>query len=186
MTGEYADSPFFAASLALELPESANFLGAGDFDADGHWDLVAAAASGHGLYLLRGDGHGAFAAARSVKLPGRVTALVTGEINRADGLTDIIVAVAAESGPKLLAFEGPEGALRSKPEEFSLPGEAAALALGAYVSEGRRLDLCALGCRVVNSLRQPLPPSSTEGSHQRKSGVEIGKHSQTRFETLKG
>jgi hypothetical protein len=91
---------------------------------------VTAAASGRSLYLLRGDGHGGFAAATSIELPGGVTALATGEINRADGLTDIIVAAAAESGPKLLVFEGPEGALRSKPEEFSLSAEATSLALG--------------------------------------------------------
>ena len=55
---------------------------------------------------------------------------MTGEINRADGLTDVVVAVVAESGPKLLIFEGPEGALRSKPEEFTLSAEATSLALG--------------------------------------------------------
>jgi Tol biopolymer transport system component len=128
--GEFTDTPFFAPSTSMALPAPPGFLGAGDFDADGHWDVVAAAASSRSLYWLRGDGRGGFSAATSIELPGRVTAMVTGEINRADGLTDTVVAVSADSGPKLLVFEGPEGALRSKPEEFSLSADATSLALG--------------------------------------------------------
>jgi CSLREA domain-containing protein len=56
--------------------------------------------------------------------------LVTGEINRADGLDDVVVAVAGADGPAVLVFEGPEGALRGKPKVISVTAEVSALALG--------------------------------------------------------
>src|SRR5207248_2413087 len=86
-------------------------LASADFDAGSHWDLVAAARGGNALWLLPGDGKGSFGAARRIDLPGSVTTLLTGEINRADGLTDVVVGVVAADGPKALVFEGPEGAL---------------------------------------------------------------------------
>ncbi len=128
--GSYTDSPFLSPAHVFEVAEAADFVGAGDFDADGHWDVVAAARGGNALWLLPGDGHGSFGAARRIDLPGRVITLVTGEINRADGLVDVVVGVVAADGPKALVFESPEGALRGKPEAFGLPADATAMALG--------------------------------------------------------
>lgn len=54
------------------------------------------------------------------------------EINRADGLIDIVVGVVADDGPKALVFEGPEGALKARPEVFRLPSQPNALALGQF------------------------------------------------------
>ena len=105
-------------------------IGAGDFDADGHWDIVAARTGGDKLFWLRGDGRGNFAKAQAIELHGTVTALVTGEMNRADGLTDVAVGFIASDGPRVLVFESPEGALRGAPESFKLSAPASALALG--------------------------------------------------------
>ena len=60
--GEFTSAAFHRAAGSLALPEAADFLGAGDFDADGHWDIVAARHGGTKLYWLRGDGLGNFAA----------------------------------------------------------------------------------------------------------------------------
>ncbi|MEK6285861.1 MAG: HYR domain-containing protein [Acidobacteriota bacterium] len=128
--GEFTDQPFLSPARAFDLPEAPDFLGAGDFDADGHWDVVTASRRDTALYLLTGDGHGNFAAAKRIELPGRVTALATGEVNRADGLTDVVVGIVAANGPKVLVFESLEGALRGKAEEFDLPAEATAIAIG--------------------------------------------------------
>jgi len=57
---------------------------------------------------------------------------VTGEINRADGLTDLVLAVNGEQGSQVLVFEGPEGALRAEPETFSMPAAVTSLALGQF------------------------------------------------------
>jgi hypothetical protein len=50
-----------------------------------------------------------------------VTALVTGEINRADGLTDVVIGIVGPDGPHALVFESPDGALRGEPEAYNIP-----------------------------------------------------------------
>src|SRR5260370_28253460 len=96
--GQYIDSPFLPKARVFELRDPPDFLGAGDFDNDGHWDVVTAARNSQALYLLPGDGHGGFGPARRIDLPGRVTTLTTGEMNLADGLVDVVVAVAGADG----------------------------------------------------------------------------------------
>ena len=113
------------------MPEAAHFVGAGDFDADGHWDVVAARVGGSALYLLRGDGRGNLVPAERIELPGVLTAFTTGEMNRKDGLIDIIVGVSENFGAAALIFESPAGALRGQPEKISLPAAASGVALGA-------------------------------------------------------
>ena len=125
-------SAFLAPTRLFELNGAPDFLAAGDFNADGHSDVVAAAHSSKALSLFAGDGHGGFAAAAEITLPGAVTSLVSGEVNRADGLADIIIGVGADDGPKVMLFEGPDGALKSKPEVFSIDSEARSLALGRF------------------------------------------------------
>jgi hypothetical protein len=129
-TGQFTDLPFLSPAQVFEVPDAPDFLGTGDFDADGHWDVVAAVRGSDSLYLLPGNGRGGFDPAKQIELPGTVTALVTGEINRRDGLDDVVAGIVGLDGPQLLVFEGPEGALGGKPEAFALPGEATALALG--------------------------------------------------------
>ena len=125
---------FLPQARTITLPEAPDFLGAGDFNADGHWDLVAARRGGSSLYFLRGDGRGGFADAEKIDLPGSVTALATGEVNRADGLTDIVVGVngGAAAGSQVLVFESPNGALRGKPEVFVMPAPVTGLALAQF------------------------------------------------------
>ncbi len=126
----FIDSAFLPHARAVSLPAPPDFLSAGDFDADGHWDVVSAQAGANALFLLAGDGRGGFLPARRIQLRGSVTVMVAGEINRADGLTDLAVSINAGDGPKALVFEGPEGALRAEPEEIQLPAEARAMAMG--------------------------------------------------------
>ena len=141
---------FLPDARVFALPEAADFLAVGDFDADGHWDIVAARSGSSALYLLKGDGHGGFAEAERIPLPGNVTAMTSGEINRPDGLTDLMVAVNRGSGAQALVFESPAGALRGEPETFELPADASALAVipldgglmnGLAVAAGRHLML---------------------------------------------
>jgi hypothetical protein len=128
--GAFTDAPFLSPAFVFGVPEAADFAGAGDFDGDSHWDMVAAKHGSNRLYLLSGDGKGGLALSRTIALEGAVTALVVGEINRRDGLNDIVVAIDGETGAKALVFEGPEGALKAKPEAFTLPAVATSLALG--------------------------------------------------------
>jgi len=93
---------FLPNPRSFSVPEAPNFIATGDFDADGHWDVVTAQLGSSALYFLKGDGHGGFAAPQRILLTGNVTAMIAGEINRADGLTDLIVAVNSAGGPRVL------------------------------------------------------------------------------------
>jgi len=146
---EKTGEPFFPDTRDVPLPVAPDFIGAGDFDADGHLDVVVANRSGERLHWLSGDGRGGFAEAQTAALPGQVTALLTGEVNRADGLADVIVGVNGAGGPQLLVFEGADGALRRAPEIFELPAAASGFALGHFDDDGM-IDLAvAAGERLL-------------------------------------
>jgi len=105
--GTFTDAPFLSPASVFATPVAADFVGAGDFDADGHWDLVVGARSSDSLFLWSGDGRGGLKQTKQIRLPGPVTAMTTGETNRADGLTDIVVGVAHAGAAQVLVFEGP-------------------------------------------------------------------------------
>jgi VCBS repeat protein len=133
--GTFTDAPFLSPAFVVGVPEAADFIGAGDFDGDSHWDVLAAKRGRNRLYLLSGDGKGGLALSRTIALQGTISALVVGEINRRDGLNDIVVGIDGEAGAKALVFEGPEGAFKANPEEFTLPTAATSLALGRLDDE---------------------------------------------------
>ncbi|GEM_PF-827133 len=128
--GERAFEALGVSARVLDVPISLDLMGAGDFDADGFEDIIAATRGGVALYLLRGNGAGGFYPAEALQLPGSVTALTTGDLNRRDGLEDVVVAIASPQGAQALVFEWPEGALEGEPEIFDLPAPATALAIG--------------------------------------------------------
>src|SRR5207253_7469048 len=138
--GTFTAAPFLSTALALEVGAPADFLGAGDFDADGHWDIVFAARGGMALHFLPGDGKGGFGPEKEIRLTGGVTAMVTGEINRPDGLTDLVVGIDGEQGSQVCVFEGPLGAMRAQLELFSAPHAVTSLSLG-QVDNDYEMDL---------------------------------------------
>src|SRR5207247_4781834 len=159
--GEFTDAPFLSPAKVFEVPSEPDFIGAGDFDADGHLDVVMAARGGNHLYWMAGEGHGGFGSTQVIELPGRVTAMAVGEINRRDGLADVVIGIdrsanagsaggtpAVDEGAggtpayraQLLVFEGPEGALKHEPEMIALPAPATSLALG-QLDDSYEMDL---------------------------------------------
>jgi hypothetical protein len=133
--GEFTAAAFHSSARSFSVPKAVDFIGAGDFDADGHWDIIAASKGDARFYWLRGDGKGNFGEAQVVELPGAVTALATGEINRVDGLTDIAVGIVAADGARALIFESADGALRGAPETFALSAPVNAFAFGQLDEE---------------------------------------------------
>lgn len=147
--GTFTETPFLSPALVASVPRAPDFLGTGDFDGDDRLDIVTASRDGDSLHLLSGDGVGGLNQGVEIELPGNVTALAAGEINRADGLTDLAVGVVRESGPAMLVYEGPLGALRSQPETFPLPGPTSDLAIG-QLDDDPALDLAvAAGNRLT-------------------------------------
>jgi hypothetical protein len=134
IAGRFTKAPFLAGARAFALPEPPDFLHTGDFDGDGHFDVIAAA-SGGGAVVLRGDGEGSLGPAQPITLPGVVTAMAVGDINGPDGLADVAIGVATPTGPRLIAFAGYDGAWTSSPTVFDLPAPATAVALGAFDDE---------------------------------------------------
>ena len=133
-------SPFLATAQVFAGPQPANFVAAGDFDADGHLDLVTATSGSNKLYLLSGEGNGNFRRALRIPLPGALSTLIAGEINRRDGLSDLIVGVSDTSGAEVLIYSSPEGAINGTPEIIHVPSPIRALALGR-LSGGAYEDL---------------------------------------------
>jgi hypothetical protein len=130
----------FDPSIAThDVSMAPDFVVTGDFDADGHADAVIAGRRAAFLTMLVGDGTGALAAPRQLSLPGSLDALAAGDVNRTDGLFDLVAAVSTPSGSRLEIFESPEGAFRATPEEIKLPDRAVAVAIadldGDFVSD---------------------------------------------------
>jgi hypothetical protein len=128
--GEFTSNPFPAVGATMALPQPAEFVATGDFDADGHWDVVVASSGSTKLHWLRGDGRGNLGVPSAIELGGTVTALAAGEVNRVDGLSDLLVGIVTASGARALVFESAEGALRGAPESFALSAAATAFAIG--------------------------------------------------------
>src|SRR5215813_2963339 len=57
---ETVDEPFHSAESVTQSPVAPEFIATGDFDADGHLDIVVADRDVERLYWMSGDGRGAF------------------------------------------------------------------------------------------------------------------------------
>ena len=123
--------PFSAPCSVTATGETPDLVATGDFDNDGHRDVAIAAHGALAIDILTGNGRGVLNATRTLAVPGRVTALTSGDVNLADGLADLVVAVSDDSGARLLVFEGPDGALRAEPESIDLPASAHRVRIGA-------------------------------------------------------
>ena len=121
---------FRPGGFLFDLPMAADFLGAGDFDNDGHPDLVAGAKGGRVLVLLKGDGAGGFARPVEQPLPGRLSHLLVGDVNHPDAIADIVAAVEKEGRTEVLVYEGAEGAWSAKPEVVRRGAPVTTLAIG--------------------------------------------------------
>jgi hypothetical protein len=83
-----ADEDRVAETRTVPFADTADSVAAGDFDGEGHADVVVAS-RGRELTFLPGKGGGKFGSAERLPLPGAVTALTYGEVHCADGLADL-------------------------------------------------------------------------------------------------
>ncbi len=125
-----SNETFVLTDKSFALNVSADFLFAGDFNADGHTDILAAQKNANFLAFLSGDGRGDFSLPQAVKIDGNLTAIEAGEIGRRDGQMDLTVAFSNSKGAFLGVFEHPESAFKHKPEIYKLNQPATEIAIG--------------------------------------------------------
>lgn len=135
--------PYSRRALAFEAPVPPELMAAGDFDADGSFDLVVARRGDSAFYLLRGNGSGVFVATRTQAVDGRITALTSGDVDCRDGLADLALGLLKAEGPSIAVFSGPQGALAATPDLFPVDGAVRALEVGD-VTDGPGADVAAL------------------------------------------
>lgn len=142
-----ADGARFFPATAFATPVVPEFIATGDFDNDGHLDVVTAATTQSRLALFVGDGHGWLQPARTIALPGTPTAMARGDFGRRDGLADLAIAVRSSDGTALLVFRAAQGALQAAPARIALPAPAGAI---AFWRNGARIDIAAnLGRQIA-------------------------------------
>lgn len=118
--GTSVDAPFLPEIPVGETVDAPELLVAGDFDNDGHRDLVHAARGETSLTLAAGNGRGGFAHGLPIPLPGALRSLATGELGRADGLLELFAEVDASDGHAIdalqtVVLESALGAARAVP-----------------------------------------------------------------------
>ena len=129
-------APFFPEPTVFPLETAPDFLLVGDFNGDANADAVFATRDESGFFVAWGDGQGGLAEAEARSLPGAVTAALSAELNRADGLPELVFAVSSEQEDAVLVFQHPNGALQGTSERFPLPGPALDLAAGRLNDDG--------------------------------------------------
>ncbi|HVS64072.1 MAG TPA: right-handed parallel beta-helix repeat-containing protein [Thermoanaerobaculia bacterium] len=165
--------PFAPSATIHPLAAPPEILLAGDFDADGRDDLAHTSPGADRVHLLLELERERPASAELV-LPGRVLEAIAGEINRRDGLEDLIVAVDGEEGARLVVYEGWRGASSAVPETVDLPGPPEQLLLGDFDrSHPRDLALRINGNLhlLVGRDRRLAPTRAAPSGDERRDGV---------------
>lgn len=124
---------FFPGRLAANVPEAPLFVETGDFTGDGHQDVLCTWRGSTQLWLLAGDGNGNVLPAREIKIPGSITAVQVGQINRHDGLNDVMLGVSTADEAHLLVFDSATGGLGARPETISVSSPVTEIAVGNVI-----------------------------------------------------
>jgi CSLREA domain-containing protein len=119
-------SPFLSETRTIGLPISVDFVQTGDFTRDGNADVITASRSSNELVLLIGDGKGNFSEPREIFVGGNVSVMTVSDVNRLDGLADVIVGV----GNEVLVYQGLGDILSREPSRISLSNNVETIAVG--------------------------------------------------------
>ncbi|MEW6128598.1 MAG: BACON domain-containing carbohydrate-binding protein [Acidobacteriota bacterium] len=131
--GESTDAAYLGKAQVFEVSDAPELMVTGDFDNDGFLDVAFTNRGSNQLFVLPGTGKGGFAELYWLDLPDVVTALATGDVNRADGLADLLVGLRTGN---LLVFEGVRGAINEPAENFNLPFEVTSISLEQMDTDG--------------------------------------------------
>jgi CSLREA domain-containing protein/uncharacterized repeat protein (TIGR01451 family) len=159
--GQYPPG-FMADAVSLELPVAPELMAAGDFDHDGHADLVVAQRGDNAVYLMRGNAAGLGMPEKLAQVAG-VDAIVAGHIDQPDGFADLAVAVSGKSGASLQTYTA---GIDAQARVQSLPAAVSELHVGqiddspmgdfAMLSAGKVLLLHGMDRSMRASAADPL------------------------------
>ena len=152
--GQFHDS-FLPGAALLSVPEAPEFLAVGDFDRDGHLDILTATRGNDTMYVTLGD-EGGFSAPQSLHLPGAVTAMVAGQTDNA--LSEVAFGISSYAGSQVLVYAAKESVLTATPITYSLPATATALAIGQF-DDSSPMDLAAAAGNQVLILHDAGQPA---------------------------
>ena len=122
--------PFAQPQNRIKLSVRPAFFVVADVTLDGHLDLLFASAGSDHLLRRDGDGEGGFAPPVMHRLPGRITLLETGDMDRGDGVIDLLIGVEAPQQSLLLLEHGSHRPFLQRPEMIELPHSGSAAAAG--------------------------------------------------------
>lgn len=123
-------APFKSNTRSTNVPAAADFVFSGDFNRDTKLDAAFAARGDSFLYVLEGDGKGNFPNLRRIKVAGAITSVAAGDVNRADGLTDLVVGTRTADRSEMQIFAGLGDIFASAPLVHNLPSQAEAIVVG--------------------------------------------------------
>lgn len=126
-----------------------DFIAAGDFDADGHFDIAVAARDSSSVRFLRGNGKGDLVLVKTLELNGNVTAFLADDLNRRDGTNDLIVGIRTGQGSQLLIFEDPYGVMKAKPEVYEFDAPITSLTIGSIEGDAHYDLVVAAGSELA-------------------------------------
>ena len=164
-------APFLPEARLINLPIAPDYIGAGDFNRDGYKDIVAAERGDSRAFLLLGNSRGNYRLSY-VELSGRVTAMLTENIDPSDNAADVAFAVTGETGASVLIYNNATDAFGSEPETYRLAAAATSLAIGQLDSLAP-MDILAAGngkAAIIHGAYPENTDSRTEQTEALRSG----------------
>lgn len=154
--GTFSDRPFLSPIIDLEVPVAPSLMAALDFNGDQHSDLIIGSSGKSSLYVLFGNGHGAFEGTEEISLPGVVTAMIGGGVPEPIGFDSLAVAVSGPDGPQILIYDNRPVPLNTEPRCVQLIHKVKDLTWGRIDGDGS-VDLVAVaGNEIVIVPGRPL------------------------------
>ena len=148
-TGTLIESPFLPPVQEVTVLDAPDFVGGGDFDADGHADLVVLTRGKSELLLISGDGQGGLHPTQRIDLPGLVTTAAVSQLSLATGSASLAIALQGSDGDELLFLSHSQQVGMSDFQRMKLPGTVTACTFGQLTQTSTADLIVAVGNQLV-------------------------------------
>jgi CSLREA domain-containing protein len=159
---DYPD-PFLSETAVLSTPEAPEFLATGDFDRDGHLDIIAGTRGSGALYLLAGDENHGFQEPRAVPLPGVLTTMTARQKTQGDSWAALVVGIVGQDGPALVVYPANQKIAAEAALTYPLPAEATFATLG-QLDDDSATDVAIIAGERLYILHGPVDQATKYGS----------------------